>query len=316
MKFGDFTDEFHNAQAFVESDSNSAMLVAIVDDKRASIGIEDIDNIEWSEESFSKGKRMICYLNYNTLFINVTQFHPLKGIKLFVELPFVEELENLNHRVGVVMKYDVENYEAFSLELENVFLTSVEINPQEFQVEFENKLETVLPVGNVKVAWVNNEQLRLTFHNQEFHHEFGVMVKPQSHCKSINLESSAGFSFNRLRHHLCHISNTLILVSLSHVSTTEAKSDTLQVYLYWNNALELVVIRNGEQKTYKLETDSIVDFFEKLENLKPIFQGSWNKNEKRGVYSMGFEFDGARYVMQGTVRYFHFSRRRSGFLID
>ena len=32
------------------------MLVAIVDDKRASIGIEDIDNTEWSEDSFSKGK--------------------------------------------------------------------------------------------------------------------------------------------------------------------------------------------------------------------------------------------------------------------
>merc|ERR1711911_271003 len=94
-----------------------------------------------------------------------------------------------------------------------------------------------------------------------------------------------------------------LLVSLSHVSTTESASDTLQVYLYWNNALELVVIRNGEQKTYKLETDSVVDFFEKLEDLKPIFQGSWNKNEKRGVYSMGFEFDGARYVIQGTVQY-------------
>ena len=87
------------------------------------------------------------------------------------------------------------------------------------------------------------------------------------------------------------------------MSTTESASDTLQVYLYWNNALELVVIRNGEQKTYKLETDSVVDFFEKLEDLKPIFQGSWNKNEKRGVYSMGFEFDGARYVIQGTVQY-------------
>ena len=95
-----------------------------------------------------------------------------------------------------------------------------------------------------------------------------------------------------------------ILVSLSHVSTTEAASDSLQVYLYWNNALELVVIRNGEQKTYKLETDSVVDFFEKLEDLKPIFQGSWNKKEKRGVYSMGFEFDGSRYVIQGTVHFF------------
>ena len=91
------------------------------------------------------------------------------------------------------------------------------------------------------------------------------------------------------------------------MSTTESASDTLQVYLYWNNALELVVIRNGEQKTYKLETDSVVDFFEKLEDLKPIFQGSWNKNEKRGVYSMGFEFDGARYVIQGTVQYKHFT---------
>ena len=95
-----------------------------------------------------------------------------------------------------------------------------------------------------------------------------------------------------------------ISVSLSHVSTTEAASDSLQVYLYWNNALELVVIRNGEQKTYKLETDSVVDFFEKLEDLKPIFQGSWNKKEKRGVYSMGFEFDGSRYVIQGTVHFF------------
>ena len=91
------------------------------------------------------------------------------------------------------------------------------------------------------------------------------------------------------------------------MSTTESASDTLQVYLYWNNALELVVIRNGEQKTYKLETDSVVDFFEKLEDLKPIFQGSWNKNEKRGVYSMGFEFDGARYVIQGIVQYQHFT---------
>ena len=99
-----------------------------------------------------------------------------------------------------------------------------------------------------------------------------------------------------------------ILVSLSHVSTTEAASDSLQVYLYWNNALELVVIRNGDQKTYKLETDSVVDFFEKLENLKPIFQGSWNKKEKRGVYSMGFEFDGSRYVIQGTVHFFSIYR--------
>ena len=74
MKFGDFTDEFHNAQAFVESDSNSAMLVAIVDDKRASIGIEDIDNIEWSEESFSKGKRMIRYY-HNTLFCYVIRIY-------------------------------------------------------------------------------------------------------------------------------------------------------------------------------------------------------------------------------------------------
>ena len=57
MKFGDFIDEFHTAQAFVESDSNSAMLVAIVDDKRASIGIEDIDSPEWNEDSFKKGKR-------------------------------------------------------------------------------------------------------------------------------------------------------------------------------------------------------------------------------------------------------------------
>ena len=81
------------------------------------------------------------------------------------------------------MKYDIANYEAFSLELENVFMSSVEINPENFQVEFENKLETILPVGNVKFAWVNNEQLRITFHNQEFHHEFGIMVKPQSHCK-------------------------------------------------------------------------------------------------------------------------------------
>ena len=100
-----------------------------------------------------------------------------------------------------------------------------------------------------------------------------------------------------------------ISVSLSHVSTTEAASDSLQVYLYWNNALELVVIRNGEQKTYKLETDSVVDFFEKLEDLKPIFQGSWNKKEKRGVYSMGFEFDGSRYVIQGTVHFFQFTVR-------
>ena len=107
----------------------------------------------------------------------------MKGIKLFIELPFLDELEALNHRVGVVMKYDITNYEAFSLELENVFMSSVEINPENFQVEFENKLETILPVGNVKVAWVNNEQLRITFHNQEFHHEFGIMVKPESHCK-------------------------------------------------------------------------------------------------------------------------------------
>jgi len=113
-----------------------------------------------------------------------------------------------------------------------------------------------------------------------------------SHLKQNSAYVSAHWSF---------------LVSLSHVSTTESASDTLQVYLYWNNALELVVIRNGEQKTYKLETDSVVDFFEKLEDLKPIFQGSWNKNEKRGVYSMGFEFDGARYVIQGTVQYQHFT---------
>ena len=57
MKFGDLTDEFQNAQVFVESDSNSALLVAIIDDKRASIGIEDIDHTEWSEDSFSKGNR-------------------------------------------------------------------------------------------------------------------------------------------------------------------------------------------------------------------------------------------------------------------
>ena len=57
LKFGDFIDEFHTAQAFVESDSNSAMLVGIIDDKRASIGIEDIDNTEWSENSFNKGTR-------------------------------------------------------------------------------------------------------------------------------------------------------------------------------------------------------------------------------------------------------------------
>ena len=117
----------------------------------------------------------------------------MKGIKFFVELPFVEELEALNHRVGVVMKYDIVNYEAFSLELENVFMSSVEINPENFQVEFENKLETVLPVGNVKVAWVNNEQLRITFHNQEFHHEFGIMVKPQSHCKFSTLKALFGY---------------------------------------------------------------------------------------------------------------------------
>ena len=81
------------------------------------------------------------------------------------------------------MKYDTVNYEAFSLELENVFVSSIQINPQQVQVELENKMETILPVGNMQIAWVNNEQLRFTFHNHEFHHEFGIMVDPESHCK-------------------------------------------------------------------------------------------------------------------------------------
>ena len=85
------------------------------------------------------------------------------------------------------------------------------------------------------------------------------------------------------------------------MSTTDAGSDTLQLYLYWNNNVELVVIRNGDQKTYKLETEAVGDFFEKLQNISPIFQGSWSKQQKRGVYTMGFEFDGQRYVIQGIV---------------
>ena len=32
-----------------------SMMVCFIDEKRASFGIEDVDNTEWSEMSFSKG---------------------------------------------------------------------------------------------------------------------------------------------------------------------------------------------------------------------------------------------------------------------